>query len=158
MTVKRRHDLILILKHLFVDTMGKKNKMKNKNKAKMKWLQRDTSNGGAAHQVSKRKFAFSGTVLGEVFKRPKLVASQNAVSVLKKTQKVADSKTEPEPLIKCETGSNPRANQITRHRNSLPIFAARSRYYQLMRSRPLTRYNTNDKPNAFINSFAKVLG
>ena len=140
-SLKRRHDLnpILNFKLLFVDNMGKKNKMKNKNKAKMKWLQRDTGNGVAAQQQApKRKFAFTGAVLGEVFKRPKLVASQNAVSVLKKTQKAADAKTEQEPLTKCGTGSNPRANQITRHRNSLPIFAARSRY-QFRRNLPLTK-------------------
>ena len=79
--------------------MGKKNKMKIKNNkimAKMKWLKRDNGNGGMGNQGNKRKFAFANAISGEVFKRPKLVASQNAVSVFKKTQNAAESTTKRE--------------------------------------------------------------
>ena len=112
--------------------MGKKNKLNmmkvknNKVKAKMKWLKRDNGNGGTVHQGNKRKFALANAISGEVFKRPKLIASQNAVSVLKKTQNAAQSKAQGGALVEDppKSGMNP----MTRHRNSLPIFAARSRF------------------------------
>ena len=114
--------------------MGKKNKLNkmkiknNKIKAKMKWLKRDNGNGGTVHQGNKRKFAFANALSGEVFKRPKLIASQNAVSVLKKTPNAAESITQREDLVEKPPKSGMNAmSPMTRHRNSLPIFAARSR-------------------------------
>ena len=66
--------------------MGKKNKMKIKNNkimAKMKWLKRDNGIGGMmGNQGNKRKFAFANAISGEVFKRPKLVASQKIGGLL----------------------------------------------------------------------------
>ena len=107
--------------------MGKKNKMKMKNnkaKAKMKWLKRDTGNAGIVNQGNKRKLAFANAIsgIGPVFKHPKLIASQNAVSVLKKTPNAAVPQ---EALVQDPPKSV--TNPMIRHRNSLPIFAARSR-------------------------------
>ena len=111
--------------------MGKKNKMKIKNNkimAKMKWLKRDNGNGGMmGNQGNKRKFTFANAISGEVFKRPKLVASQNAVSVLKKTQNAAESTTQREAAAVVEEPPKTAMDPMTRHRHSLPIFAARAR-------------------------------
>ena len=116
--------------------MGKKNKMKIKNNkimAKMKWLKRDNGNGGMGNQGNKRKFTFANAISGEVFKRPKLVASQNAVSVLKKTQNAAESTTQREAAAVIEEPPKTAMDPMTRHRHSLPIFAARARLDQVKR-------------------------
>ena len=108
--------------------MGKNNKlkMKNKFKGKMKWLKRDSGNvGGMVNQGNKRKFAFSNAFSGEVFKHPKLIASQNAVSVLKKTPNAAESTAQRDAIA--EAPPKKETDPLIRHRNSLPIFAGRSR-------------------------------
>ena len=124
------HLKFAIIWKFFADKMGKMNKMKMKNNkimAKMKWLKRDNGNGGMGNQGNKRKFALANALSGEVFKRPKLVASQNAVSVLKKTQNATESPTQREAPAIVEEPPKTAMDPMTRHRHSLPIFAARAR-------------------------------